>query len=57
MQPTQTEWIDLRAQGKMWGQLSSDGRWIVFKRRGMVVEFDVQRTLAEGRAVSGGINK
>lgn len=43
--------IDLRADGKMWGQISHDGRRLVFRRRGMVVEFDVEATLQQGRAV------
>lgn len=45
-------WIDLRAQGKMFGQISHDGRWLCFRRRGMVVVFDVQATVNQGRGVN-----
>lgn len=35
----------------MWGQLSHDGRWLVFRRRGMLVEFDLRATVEQGRAI------
>lgn len=49
---TDERWIDLRAQGKLCGQISHDGRWLCFKQRGMVVVFDVQETVRQGRAIN-----
>ncbi len=46
---TDERWIDLRAQGKMFGQISHDGRWLCFRWRGMVVVFDVRETLTQKR--------
>lgn len=47
--PTLAEecWIDLRAHGKMFGQISHDGRRLRFKRREMEVVFDVQKALRQ----------
>lgn len=43
--------IKLAAAGKLYGCLSSDGRFLEFRRRGQVVRFDVQASIQTGRAV------
>ncbi len=49
---TDERWIDLRAQGKMFGQISHDGRWLCFRRRGMVVVFNIEETLQKAHGVN-----
>jgi len=48
----QPGWIELRAQGKMFGRLSSDGRLLEVKERGLLLVFDLASTLAARRAIS-----
>lgn len=43
--------IKLAAQGKLYGCLSADGRFLEFRRRGKMVRFDVQASVQTGRAV------
>lgn len=43
--------IDLSAQGKLYGCLSVDGRFLEFRKRGKIVVFDVLASVVAGRGV------
>lgn len=43
--------IELRAHGKLWAQLTRDGGGLIFKRNGLLVQFDLAETVRLGRPV------
>lgn len=43
--------IKLAAQGKLFGCLSTDGRFVEFRRQGLIVRFDLTASVQAGRAV------